>query len=123
MKKILSIAVIALLGLSAPSFAQSKADTVENTVEKGSKKAWHATKKGTKKAWHGTKKGAKAAGHETAELATKGKAEITGKKSQLWDGPKGQTVYIDNEGKYYWINGKGKKIYVSKSALRAKSKE
>jgi hypothetical protein len=109
MKKIFSIAVIALLGLSAPAFAQSKTD-----------KAAQGVKKGAKKAWHGTKKGAKKVGDETAELATTGKAKVTDKKSEEWVGPEGQTIYVDDGSKYYWINGKGKRIFVSQSALKAK---
>lgn len=111
MKKIFAIAIIALLGLSTPSFAQSKVD-----------KAAHGVKKGASKAWHGTKKGAKKVGNETAELATKGKAKLTDKKSDQWIGPEGQTIYVDDGSKYYWINGKGKRIYVSQAALRAKQK-
>jgi len=103
MKKIFGIAVIALLGLSAPSFAQEK-------VEKGAKKAWK-----------GTKKGARKVGHNTAEVASKGKAKATDKKSDTWVGPEGQTIYVDENNKYYWINGRGKRIYVSEAALKAKN--
>ena len=102
MKKIFGIAVIALLGLSAPAFAQSKAE------------------KGAKEAWKGTKKGAKTAGNKTAEVASKGKAKATDRKSDVWIGPKGQTIYISDDNRYYWINGKGKRIYVSEAALKAK---
>jgi len=49
-------------------------------------------------------------------------ARVTDKKSDEWVGPQGQTIYIDDGGKYYWINGKGKKIYVSESALKARNK-
>src|SRR6266542_5272760 len=108
MKKILGIVIISLLGLSAPSFAQSKVD-----------KAAHGVKKGADKAWQGTKKGAKKVGNETAEVTKKGVARVTDKKSDEWVGPQGQTIYINDLGKYYWINGKGKKIYVSESALKA----
>jgi len=111
MKKMLSIAVIALLGLSAPSFAQSKSQQIE-----------HGVKKGATKAWHGTRKGAKKVGNETAEVASKGKAKVTDKKSDTWVGPEGQTIYVDDGNKYYWINGNGKKIYVSQSALKARNK-
>lgn len=112
MKKFLGIIVISLLGLSIPSFAQSTAKKAENGVEKGAKKAWH-----------GTKKGAKAVGNKTAEVTKKGVARVTDKKSDQWTGPEGQTIYIDDLGKYYWINGKGKKIYVSESALKARNKQ
>jgi len=111
MKKIFVIAMIAFLGMSAPSFAQSTAD-----------KAAHGVKKGATKAWHGTKKGAKKVGNETAELATKGKAKVTDKKSDQWVGPEGQTIYVDDGSKYYWVNGNGKRIYVSQSALKARNK-
>jgi hypothetical protein len=111
MKKIFAIAVMALLGMSAPSFAQSKVE-----------KAGQGVKKGANKAWKGTKKGAKAVGNKTAEVASKGKAKVTDKKSEQWVGPEGQTIYIDNANKYYWINGKGKRIYVSEAALKARNK-
>jgi hypothetical protein len=112
MKKVLGFAIIALLGLSVPSFAQSKADKAANGV-----------KKGANKAWHGTKKGAKTVGNKTAEVTKKGVARVTDKKSDRWTGPEGQTIYIDDLGKYYWINGHGKKIYVSESALKARNKQ
>lgn len=108
----MGIAMIALLGLSAPAFAQNKGEKAKNSVEKGAKKAWH-----------GTKKGAKAVGNKTAEVTKKGVARVTDKKSDEWVGPSGQTIYIDDLGKYYWINGKGKKIYVSQSALKARNKD
>jgi len=111
MKKVLGIAIVTLLGLSMSSFAQSKVDKAANDV-----------KKGADKAWHGTKKGAKAVGHKTSEVTNKGVARVTDKKSDQWVGPEGQTIYIDDLGKYYWINGNGKKIFVSESALRARNK-
>jgi hypothetical protein len=111
MKKIIAILIIALLGLSAPSFAQSKAE-----------KAGEGVKKGAKKAWKGTKKGAKKVGNETAEQATTAKAKLTDKKSEQWVGPEGQTIYMDDGNKYYWVNGRGKRIYVSESALKARQK-
>jgi hypothetical protein len=110
MKKILGFALVIALAASAPSYAQGKVD-----------KAAHGVKKGAVKAWHGTKKGAKKVGNESKELAAKGKARVTDKKSDYWTGPEGQTIYIDGD-RYYWINGNGKRIYVSKSALKARNK-
>ena len=112
MKKVFGIAVVVLLGFSAPSFAQSKTD-----------KAAHGVKKGANKAWAGTKKGAREIGDNTAEATKKGIARVSDKKSDAWVGPEGQTIYIDDLGKYYWINGNGKKIYVSESALKARNKQ
>lgn len=113
MKKIFGIAIVALLGLSAPAFAQNK-------VERTSGDVWRGTKKGAKKAWKGTKKGVKAAENKTAEVAAKGAANVHDKKSDMWVGPEGQTIYVDDGNKFYWINGQGKRIFVSESALKAK---
>jgi hypothetical protein len=114
MKKMFGIAIIALLGLSAPAFAQNK-------VERTAGDAWRGTKKGAGKAWKGTKKGAKAAGNKTAEVTSKGASRVTNVKSDEWVGPEGQTIYVDDGNQYYWVNGRGKRIYVSQSALRARN--
>jgi hypothetical protein len=106
MKKVFGIAILALLGLSAPALAQ------DNRVERGAKKAWK-----------GTKRGAKKAGHKTAEVSSRGAARVHDKKSDEWMGPRGQNIYVDNGSKYYWINGRGKRIYVSESALQARNKD
>lgn len=111
MKKFFVIAIVALLGSSVPSLAQNKIDTAVKGV-----------KKGASKAWQGTKKGAKAVGNKTAEVTKKGAARVTDKKSDQWMGPAGQTIYIDDLEKFYWINEKGKKIYVSESSLKPRSK-
>ncbi len=104
MKKFFGIAVVALLGLSAPAFAQEK------------------VKEGAKKVWKGTKKGAKKVGNKTAELTTKGVSKVKDEKSEIWVGPEGQTIYLTGDERYYWVNGSGKRIYVSQAALKAKNK-
>ncbi len=113
MKKILSLIVLAaFIGAAAPSYAQDATAKKEGIV----KKAGHGIKKESKKAW----KGAKVVGNETAELATKGKAKVTDKKSSEWVGPKGQTIYVDDGSKYYWINEKGGREFVTKGQLKPK---
>jgi hypothetical protein len=109
MRKIWSIAFIALLGVSGPALAQNRVEKAGHEVKQGTKKGAKAVKKGTKKT-----------AHKTAAVASKGKAKVTNKKSTKWTGPEGQTIYIDNGAKYYWINGSGKRIYVSEAALKAK---
>ena len=76
-----------------------------------------------KKAAKGVKTGAKAVGNKTAELATKGKAKVTDKESAEWVGPEGQKIYVDDGSKYYWINEKGGRVFVTKDQLKAKVKE
>jgi len=118
MKKIFGIVVvIAFLNISTPGYAQ-------NTTEKKGvvNKAGHGIKKGAKKGWKGTKKGAKTVGNETAETATKAKAKVTDKKSDQWVGQDGQTIYVDDGNKYYWINEKGARMFVNKEQLKSKQK-
>ena len=117
MKKIIAMTVLAaFLGLSLPSHAQEDTTKKPSTV----KKVGHSIGKGAKKAGKGIKKGAKKAGNETAEVATKAKARVTDKKSDEWVGPEGQTIYVDDGNKYYWVNEKGKRIWVSRDQLKPK---
>ncbi|MDB5208919.1 MAG: hypothetical protein JWR72_3994 [Flavisolibacter sp.] len=114
MKKIFGIAALAaLMGIASPSNAQ---DTTRSTIGK----VGHGIKKGSKKAWKGTKKGAKAVGNETAELATKGKGEITDKTSDQWVGSNGQKIYVDDGNKYYWVSEKGKRVFVTEKEMKPK---
>ena len=116
MKKLFALAFVAgLLIVGNPASAQE--DSTKKSVVG---KAATGVKKGAKKAWKGTKKGAKKIGNETAELATKGKAKVTDKKSDTWVGPDGQDIYVDDGNKYYWINEKGGREFVSKDQLKTK---
>jgi hypothetical protein len=109
MKKILSIALMAaFLCFSASSYAQDTVKKEDGTVKKVGKKI---------------KKGAKKAGNKTAELATKGKAKVTDKESDEWVGPAGQTIYVDDGNKYYWVDKKGSRHWVSKGKLKPKKKD
>lgn len=114
MKKIIATAFLfAFLSFGASLFAQ---DTNRSTAGK----VTHGVKKGAKKAWKGTKKGAKTVGNETAELATKAKAKATDKEAEGWAGPNGEKIYVDDGSKYYWINEKGGRVFISKDQLRPK---
>lgn len=69
------------------------------------------------------KKGAKKAGNKTAELASKGKAKVTDAPYKGKMGPDGQTVYIDNHSRYYWIDDTGKRHYITEAQLREKPRD
>jgi hypothetical protein len=117
MKKFFGIAVLAaFIGVASPSNAQDTTEKKEGII----KKAGHGIKKGSKKAWKSTKKGAKVVGNETAELATKGKGEITDKTSDEWVGSNGQKIYVDDGNKYYWVSEKGKRMFVTEKEMKRK---
>ena len=73
-----------------------------------------------KKVGQSVKKGAKKVGNKTAEVASKGKAEVTDQKHKDKVGPNGQTIYIDNHDRYYWIDKKGHRHYVTEAKLKNK---
>ena len=75
-----------------------------------------------KKTTHAVEKGEKKAGNETAEVASKGKATITDKVYKDKVGPKGQKIYIDDHSRYYWIDEKGHRNYVTEAELKPKNK-
>jgi hypothetical protein len=111
MKKLFSTAMFAAAMFAASTtFAQTHKDT---TV---------AQKVGTtvKKGWKATKKTASKVGNKTAEVASKGTAAVVDKKYDGKVGPQGQTIYIDKNSYYYYVNKKGRHVYVKESALVAK---
>jgi len=72
---------------------------------------------------HAVEKSAKAVGNKTAEVASKGKARVTDKVYKEKVGPNGQTIYIDDHSKYYWIDKKGHRNYVTDADLKAKTQK
>jgi len=63
----------------------------------------------------------KKAGNKTAELASKGKSSVVDEVYKDKVGPAGESpIYIDHDSKYYYVDKKGKKVYVSKSSLKNK---
>ena len=59
-------------------------------------------------------------GHKSAEVASKGKAVVTDEMHKDKVGPNGETIYIDNHAKYYWVDKKGTRHYVTETELKVK---
>jgi hypothetical protein len=72
---------------------------------------------------HKIDKTATKVGHKTAELGAKGAAAVVDKKYAGKMGPDGQTIYINKHSHYYYIDKKGKRIYLKKSELMNKPSE
>lgn len=58
------------------------------------------------------------AGNKTAQVAVSGASVVADKKYAAKVGPQGQTIYINKNDHYYYVNGRGRKVYVSKSRLK-----
>ena|SRR5436853_6364279 len=103
MKKIFLVLSLAFFGISISASAQ---------VKEKAKQVGHEVKKGVVKA-----------GNKTAEITSKGKSRVTDKvyKGKMAAG--GQTIYIDDHSKYYWIDKKGHRHYVTEAQLKNKPVE
>ena len=77
-------------------------------------------RKAAKATGHAVKKTAKTVGNKTAEVASKGVAKVKDKTYKEKVGPGGQTIYIDDHSRYYWIDKKGHRQYVKETDLKAK---
>lgn len=98
MKKVLGISLFLLFGMTGIASAQDKDRTKEARKE--------------------IKQGAKKAGNKTAEVASKGKSKITDKAVKEKMGPNGETIYIDNDSRYYWVDKKGRKHFIPEARLK-----
>jgi hypothetical protein len=74
----------------------------------------------TRKVTQGIKNVADTVGNKTAEIASKGAAQITDKVYEGKVGPQGQTIYIDENSKYFYIDSKGHRVFVKRSELKDK---
>lgn len=111
MKKFITIALSAgLMCLAGSVVAQAKKETKSGAgIDKTAKQVAHATASTAKKVGNGT-----------ASAATKVASKVTDKVSKNKVGPAGQTMYIDNHGKYYYVDYRGKKVYVIEARLKNK---
>ena len=117
MKKYFAVSLlIAGLGFSSIAHAQQNDGSVKQEIKKSGKDV----KEGAKEAGQDIKKGAKKAGNKTAEVASKGKSKVTDEVYKDKVGPDGQTIYIDGHSRYYWIDKRGRRHYISSDALRDK---
>jgi hypothetical protein len=104
MKNVLRTTLCATLLLAAATgFAQEKKDTT----------------KFTKKVEKGVKKGANA----TASTSAKVYSKVIDKTYKGKMGPDGQTIYITNKNKYYYVDSKGGRVYVTKAELKDKPED
>jgi len=66
------------------------------------------------------KKTATKVGHKTAKVAVKAESAVVDKVYKGKAAPGGETVYINKSDRCYYVNSKGTKVYIKKSALHNK---
>lgn len=100
-------------GLIALTFCLANAQAQDSTL--GQK-----IKRDTKKTGHAIGKEAKKVGKKTSEIAAKGAAKVVDKTYKGKAGPNGETVYINKDSRYYYVDKKGHRKYVTESELTDK---
>lgn len=111
MKKVLSTGLMAVCCIlfSAVIYAQDTT-TAGQDIKKAAKKTGKAIGKSAKKI-----------ANKTAELASKGKAGVIDKVYEGKQGSEGQKIYINNQSKYYWVDKKGHRHFVTEMELKDKA--
>ena len=119
MKHLFKTALFATsLFVASQGYAQTHKDTtVGQKIGTTAKKVGHATSSAAKDVGHATSKTATKVGHKTSEIASKGAAGVVDKKYDGKVAPGGQTIYIDKNSYYYYVNKKGRHVYVPKAEL------
>lgn len=107
----------AFIFIAADASAQKK-DSIGNKMERTANKIGRATKKVGRE----TGRTAKKVGNKTAEVASKGASKVSDKTFDGKAGPNGETIYIDKNSYYYYVNSKGRHVYVKEADLKDKPK-
>ena len=63
-------------------------------------------------------KAATKVGNKTEEVTVKGKSAVVDHRYKDKVGPHNEPVFIDHKSKYYYVNKKGRKIYITKAQIR-----
>jgi hypothetical protein len=74
----------------------------------------------TSKLTHKIGKTATKVGNATAHVAVSGESAVVDKRYEGKCAPGGQTVYINKHSHYYYVNKRGRKVYLKKSQLMDK---
>ncbi|HTN47258.1 MAG TPA: hypothetical protein VL098_12990 [Flavipsychrobacter sp.] len=118
----IAIYITGILALNSPVQAQ---DTVKKQEElrieeSKAKEVKNEVLNGVKESAAEIKQAGKEIGNKTAELTVKGTAAVTDQKLRDKTGPGGQTVYVDKYNNYYYVNDRGRKVYLRTDALKDK---
>lgn len=118
MKNTIKIALLSAgIFAASQSFAQQN-KPVTKKVGEAAKDVGQATGTAAKDVGHATATGAKAVGKKTSELASKGAAAVTDKRYEGHWARTGELVYVDEHGKYFYVDKKGHRRFITKMQMR-----
>jgi hypothetical protein len=118
MKNLIKMGLLAgAMLVAGQGFAQEK-KPVGKKIEGAAKDVGKATSTAAKDVGNATATGAKAVGKKTSELASKGAAAVTDKRYEGHWALTGELVYIDEYGKYFYVDKKGHRQFITKAQMR-----
>lgn len=123
MKNAIKITLLSAALFIAVDASAQKKDSVGDKIDRKATKTGNAIERTAKKVGRGTERTAKKVGNKTAEVASKGASKVADKTYADKVAPGGETVYIDKDSKYYYVNSKGRHVYVTKAQLKDKPKD
>jgi hypothetical protein len=130
MKNLIKVALVAT-GIFAASQTQAQtrdttlgqkidktATKVGKATAKTAKKVGNATSSAAKDVGNATATGAKKVGNKTSELASKGAAAVANKRYEGHWALTGELVYIDEYGRYFYVDKKGHRQFITKAQMK-----
>ena len=102
---------------------RSAAKDVGHATGSAAKDVGHATGSAARDAGHATSSAARHVGHKTSEVASKGAAAVSDKRYEGHWSPTGENVYIDEHHKYFYVDKKGHRQFITQAQMRTKHVE
>lgn len=100
-----------------------QAEETESDIERESDEAKKDIDRRADKTGRDLKNASEETGDAISEAAGKVGAEIDDRRHDTKVGPDGQTIYIGDDSRYYYINEEGKRVYVSGWQLKDKPRK
>jgi hypothetical protein len=100
--------------------AEREAEEAEDDIEREADEAGDELDESADETESDLERAAEKTGDAISETAGKAAAEIDDARHDTKVGPDGQTIYISDDSRYYYVNEKGKRVYVTELQLKDK---
>jgi hypothetical protein len=99
---------------------EEEAEEADAELERESEEAEENIEQRTERTESDIERAAENTGDAISEAAAKAAAEIDDKRHDTKVGPDGQTIYISDDSRFYYVDDAGKRVYVSEMELKDK---
>jgi hypothetical protein len=99
---------------------ERESEEAEADIEREADEAEENIEEGAEQTESDLERAADKTGNAISETAGKAAADIDDAKHDTKVGPDGQTIFISDDSRYYYVDERGKRVYVSESQLKDK---